>query len=75
MPKKVRKGSINLTKIMTWEQTCRSWFSPRSVELGGVVLFVVLWVVIFFSPTEVDLPCFRCTSKKHLIFEKKKNIK
>lgn len=26
-PEKVR-GSINLTKIMTWKQTCRSWFLP-----------------------------------------------
>ena len=50
MPEKVRKGSINLTKIMTWEQTCRSCFSPRSVELGGVVLFVVLWGFFFFFP-------------------------
>lgn len=45
MPEKVRKGSINLTKIMTWKQTCRSWFSPRCIELGGVVLFVVSWFV------------------------------
>ena len=50
MPGKVRKGSINLTKIMTWKQTCRLCFSPRSIELGGVVLFVVSWVCLFFFP-------------------------
>ena len=47
MPEKVRKGSINLTKIMTWKQTCRSWFSPRCIELGGVVLFVVIGYMFF----------------------------